>query len=182
MRAGLPIEPLHVSSRHPRTVTPPMLRVRLSRHRGELLYPGAPRAIRSGIRRLATLSETAILGVRFAGTGSGVGRLAATGCHASSGSADGWQRRGCGTGKVSAVYLRFMDDRWLPELEAEPPGSPARAASRALHDIPGNWADVSNARVINRYASMSSNFSKSIPARVQLLRVQHASTHCRRDR
>jgi hypothetical protein len=68
---------------------------------------------------------------------------------------------------VAGVYLRFMDDRWLPELENEPPDSPARAAGRALHDILGQWADVSPARVVNRYVAMGSNFSK--PYQSQLI-------------
>jgi hypothetical protein len=68
---------------------------------------------------------------------------------------------------VDGVYLRFMDDRRLPELENEPPGSPARAAGRALHEILGQWADVSPARVVNRYVAMGSNFSK--PYQSQLI-------------
>src|SRR5438094_7070436 len=35
---------------------------------------------------------------------------------------------------VRSVYVRTMDDRLLPEIEAEPTGSPARAYCRALHD------------------------------------------------
>src|SRR4051794_7370697 len=70
--------------------------------------------------------------------------------------------------EVHGVYLRFMDDRWLPELASEPPGSPARVAGRALHEILGQWADVSPARVVNRYLAMGSNFSK--PYQAQLIR------------
>jgi hypothetical protein len=69
--------------------------------------------------------------------------------------------------EVDGVYLRFMDDRRLPELENEPPDSPARAAGRALHEILGQWADVSPARVVNRYVAMGSNFSK--PYQSQLI-------------
>lgn len=69
---------------------------------------------------------------------------------------------------VTAVYLRFMDDRWLPELAGEPPEAPVRAASRAFHDLIGHWADVTPARVINRYIAMGSNFSK--PYQLQLIR------------
>jgi hypothetical protein len=69
--------------------------------------------------------------------------------------------------RVDGVYLRFMDDQWLPELEGEPPGSPARVAGRALHEILGQWADVSPARVVNRYVTMGSNFSK--PYQSQLI-------------
>jgi RimK-like ATP-grasp domain len=70
--------------------------------------------------------------------------------------------------KVDAIYLRFMDDRRLPELEAEPPGSAARRAGRAFHDIIGGWADITGARVVNRYLAMGSNFSK--PYQAQIIR------------
>lgn len=69
---------------------------------------------------------------------------------------------------VTGVYLRLMDDRRLPELEGEPPDSPVRAASRAFHDMVGQWADVAQARVVNRYEAMGSNFSK--PYQSQLIR------------
>jgi len=70
--------------------------------------------------------------------------------------------------EVTAVYLRLMDDRWLPELEGEPPQSPARITGRGLHELLGQWADVTPARVVNRYAAMGSNFSK--PYQLQLIR------------
>ena len=59
-----------------------------------------------------------------------------------------------------------MDDRRLPELAGEPDDSPARVASRAFHDIVGQWADVTDARVVNRYAAMGSNFSKPFQAQI----------------
>jgi glutathione synthase/RimK-type ligase-like ATP-grasp enzyme len=71
---------------------------------------------------------------------------------------------------VTGIYLRFMDDRMLPELAGEPEHSPARRASRAFHDLVGQWAEVAEARVINRYGAMSSNFSK--PYQCQLI-VEH---------
>jgi glutathione synthase/RimK-type ligase-like ATP-grasp enzyme len=70
---------------------------------------------------------------------------------------------------VTGVYLRFMDDRELPELDGEPPESLARKSSRAFHDLFGQWADVAPARVVNRYVAMGSNFSK--PYQSQLIRV-----------
>lgn len=70
---------------------------------------------------------------------------------------------------VSGVYLRFMDDRVLPELEDEPEGSPVRASSRAFHELFGHWADIAPARVVNRYSAMGSNFSK--PYQSQLIRA-----------
>lgn len=70
---------------------------------------------------------------------------------------------------VTGVYLRFMDDRELPELEGEPADSPVRASSRAFHDLFGHWADVAPARVVNRYVAMGSNFSK--PYQSQLIQA-----------
>jgi RimK-like ATP-grasp domain len=70
--------------------------------------------------------------------------------------------------EVGGVYLRFMDDRCLPELEDEPPDSSVRASGRALHEILGQWADVAPALVVNRYVAMGSNFSK--PYQAQLIR------------
>jgi glutathione synthase/RimK-type ligase-like ATP-grasp enzyme len=69
--------------------------------------------------------------------------------------------------EVTAVYLRFMDDRFLPEVEREPADSPIRAASGAFHELFGQWADIAEARVVNRYMSMGSNFSK--PYQSQLI-------------
>jgi hypothetical protein len=76
---------------------------------------------------------------------------------------DGWSVE---LADVTGVYLRFMDDRRLPELAGETEDSPARRASRAFHDIVGQWADVTPARVVNRYAAMSSNFSKPFQAQL----------------
>lgn len=72
---------------------------------------------------------------------------------------------------VTGIYLRFMDDRELPELKGEPPDSPVRASSRSFHDLFGIWGDIAPARVVNRYAAMGSNFSK--PYQSQLIR-EHA--------
>jgi glutathione synthase/RimK-type ligase-like ATP-grasp enzyme len=69
---------------------------------------------------------------------------------------------------VTAAYLRLMDDRCLPELEGEPPQSPERIAGRALHELLSQWADITPARVVNRYLAMGSNFSK--PYQLQLIR------------
>lgn len=68
---------------------------------------------------------------------------------------------------VTGVYLRFMDDRELPELEGEPDGSPLRAASRSFHELFYQWTEVTPARVVNRGTAMGSNFSK--PYQSQLI-------------
>lgn len=67
-----------------------------------------------------------------------------------------------------AVYARLMDDRFLPELEAEPPDSPVRRRCRRLHDLMVQWIDVAPGRIVNRFRSMGSNGSK--PYQAQLIR------------
>jgi hypothetical protein len=61
---------------------------------------------------------------------------------------------------VGSVYARPMDDRFLPELENEPPQSAARLRSRRLHDAIVAWLDVTPARVVNRFRESGSNGSK----------------------
>ena len=69
--------------------------------------------------------------------------------------------------KVRSVFVRLMDDRLLPELDNEPPESPARRACRALHDSLTQWFEIAPARVLNRYSAMGSNGSK--PYQAQLI-------------
>jgi glutathione synthase/RimK-type ligase-like ATP-grasp enzyme len=68
----------------------------------------------------------------------------------------------------SAVFSRFMDYRFLPEIKDTPEDSPARQLSRNLFDTLTRWAEITPARVVNRIAPMSSNFSK--PFQAQLIR------------
>ena len=60
-----------------------------------------------------------------------------------------------------------MDDRILPELDSEPPDSPARTACRELHDTLYRWMEITPARVVNRASAMASNGSK--PYQAQLI-------------
>jgi hypothetical protein len=73
-------------------------------------------------------------------------------------------------GEFHAVYQRLMDDRCLPELNAEPPASPLRTYCRAFHDTLTRWLEISPARIVNRCAPMGSNSSK--PYQTQLIREQ----------
>lgn len=76
---------------------------------------------------------------------------------------DGWR---VALEDVTGIYLRFMDDRRLPELADEPVDGHARRSSSAFHDIVGQWAEIAPARVVNRYGAMSSNFSKPFQAQL----------------
>ncbi len=68
---------------------------------------------------------------------------------------------------ITAIYLRLMDDRILPELEGEPDASPARRHARAFHDALYRWIEVADARVVNRSDPQGSNSSK--PYQAQLI-------------
>ena len=64
---------------------------------------------------------------------------------------------------VGGIYLRFMDDRELPELGGEPPDSPRRASSRAFHDLFGIWGDIAPGRVVNRYSAHGLELLEALP-------------------
>jgi glutathione synthase/RimK-type ligase-like ATP-grasp enzyme len=68
---------------------------------------------------------------------------------------------------ISAVYVRLMDDRLLPELNNEPDGSPARRHARAFHDALYRWIEVAPGRIVNRSDPQGSNASK--PYQAQLI-------------
>jgi glutathione synthase/RimK-type ligase-like ATP-grasp enzyme len=68
---------------------------------------------------------------------------------------------------ITGAYLRPMDDQRLPEVAGEPADSPLRARARTFHDLLAQWAEVTEATVVNRYSAMGSNFSK--PFQAQLL-------------
>lgn len=70
----------------------------------------------------------------------------------------------------TGVYPRLMDDRCLPELANEAPGSPLRNYCRRFHDTLVRWMEIAPARVVNRCAPMASNSSK--PYQAQLIREQ----------
>jgi len=68
---------------------------------------------------------------------------------------------------IDAVYVRLMDDRFLPELEEEPEGSPARRHARGFHDALQRWLEIAPGRVVNRAEPQGSNGSK--PYQAQLI-------------
>ena len=71
--------------------------------------------------------------------------------------------------EIGSVYTRLMDDRVLPELDAEPSDSEVRKRCRGLHDGLLRWLDIAPVRVVNRSFPMSSNSSK--PYQAQLIRA-----------
>lgn len=77
-------------------------------------------------------------------------------------------RRAFALEDVDGVYLRLMDDRFLPEVGGHAPDSLARAHSRRVHEALLAWTEIASARVVNRPAAMASNASK--PYQAQLIR------------
>ena len=75
---------------------------------------------------------------------------------------------------IGGVYMRLMDDRHLPELEAFPAHDPRRLFCRRLHEGLTRWAEITPARVLNRMAPMGSNFSK--PYQAQLIIAESFAT------
>jgi glutathione synthase/RimK-type ligase-like ATP-grasp enzyme len=69
--------------------------------------------------------------------------------------------------EFAGIYLRFMDDRLLPELDGEPDDSPLRRRTRALHDALYRWFEIAEGRVVNRSDPQGSNGSK--PYQAQLI-------------
>jgi len=69
---------------------------------------------------------------------------------------------------IRGSYSRLMDDRDLPELQAEPADSERRRRCRRLHDVLTQWMEIAPGCVINRAGPMASNMSK--PYQAQLIR------------
>ena len=70
--------------------------------------------------------------------------------------------------EFTGVFNRLMDYRFLPELIEQPETSPDRRFCRNLLDTLTRWSELTEARVVNRIAPMTSNFSK--PFQAQLIR------------
>lgn len=67
VQAGLPVVPLHLSSTEPTAPDDTGPSVVVLAVGGEVVGVSAPPAVRSAVRHLAALADTAILGLRFAG-------------------------------------------------------------------------------------------------------------------
>lgn len=68
----------------------------------------------------------------------------------------------------TAVYTRLMEWRLLPEIEQEPPDSPARLRCQNLHAALMEWHEVASGRVLSRRAEIGMSYSK--PMQMQLIR------------
>jgi len=70
--------------------------------------------------------------------------------------------------EFTGVFNRLMDYRFLPEVKDKPETSPERRLCRNLVETLTKWSELSEARVVNKIAPMTSNFSK--PFQAQLIR------------
>lgn len=65
---------------------------------------------------------------------------------------------------ITAMYLRLMDDRFLPGMAAPPPHSAEQRHCRRLHELLLRLADIAPGRILNRPADAGSNHSKPFQA------------------
>jgi hypothetical protein len=70
---------------------------------------------------------------------------------------------------ISAMYLRLMNDHFLPGMAALPPHSAERMHCRGFHELLLRLADIVPGRVLNRPTDSGSNHSK--PYQAQAIRA-----------
>ena len=84
----------------------------------------------------------------------------------------GWRGRLiCPAGEINlasltGVYVRLMDERFLPDVAITPSSSQERARSARFHTIFHEWLNVAPIRVANRPRAMLSNVSKTYQSTV----------------
>ncbi|MBY5720605.1 hypothetical protein HFO33_29120 [Rhizobium leguminosarum] len=67
---------------------------------------------------------------------------------------------------VSGVYVRLMDERFLPDIVDLPADAPKRLRSARFHALLHDWLNVAPIRIASRPRSMLSNMSKTYQARI----------------
>src|SRR5215210_2641466 len=68
--------------------------------------------------------------------------------------------------QIKGMYVRLMDDNFLPEIENEPPDSEKRLRSKILHESLYLFCEIAPCKVINRMSAMGSNSSKPFQAQI----------------
>ncbi len=66
--------------------------------------------------------------------------------------------------QLTGIYMRMMDERFLPDVVDEPHNSPKRAKAYRFHRMMHDWCNVAPLRVANRPRAMMSNMSKTFQA------------------
>ena len=69
---------------------------------------------------------------------------------------------------IKSVYIRLMDENFLPEIENEPSNSEKRIKCRKIHEAFSLFCEITPIPIINKTYSMSSNSSK--PYQMQIIR------------
>jgi len=67
---------------------------------------------------------------------------------------------------IDAMYLRLMDERYLPGIAELPAEHAARDRCRRLHERMRQYADIAPGRILNRPGDCASNHSKPYQAQV----------------
>ena len=67
---------------------------------------------------------------------------------------------------LKGVYVRLMDDRFLPDLSPLSLDAPERIRSTALHHVLRSWLNIAPCRVASRPRAMLSNMSKTYQAKI----------------
>lgn len=66
--------------------------------------------------------------------------------------------------RLTGVYVRLMDDRFLPDLAGLPADAPQRARSTRFHALFHDWLNLAPIRIASRPRAMLSNSSKTYQA------------------
>jgi glutathione synthase/RimK-type ligase-like ATP-grasp enzyme len=69
-----------------------------------------------------------------------------------------------GLDEVTAAYLRPLDSRRMPDIAKAGAGSAEEAHALCVEDALVSWAELTPARVLNRFSAMASNTSKPYQA------------------
>jgi RimK-like ATP-grasp domain len=67
---------------------------------------------------------------------------------------------------LRGVYVRLMDERFLPDLKGLAADAPERLRVRAFHDLLHGWLNIAPIRVASRPRAMLSNMSKTYQANI----------------
>lgn len=77
-----------------------------------------------------------------------------------------WRDQELDLATLTGVYVRLMDDRFLPDIADTSGDHPARRRSREFHDRLHAWLNVAPCRVASRPGAMLSNMSKTYQASI----------------
>ncbi|OCP00660.1 MULTISPECIES: hypothetical protein [unclassified Ensifer] len=65
---------------------------------------------------------------------------------------------------IDGVYVRLMDERYLPDVAVLPPSTPERLRAARFHSLLYDWLNTASIRIASRPRAMLSNMSKTYQA------------------